>query len=67
MAFNYFPDVDKLLKRFWYLNREYFRVRKYLTEADLKRIFDASLKINSSLTEIRQVLVDRKKEVMSHE
>ena len=56
MSFNYYPDVDKLFKELYSLNRLWFETRNHATSDQLEHLFTIRTRITQDLTEIRQVL-----------
>lgn len=56
MSFNYYPDVDKLFKEMYSLNRLWFETRNHTTPDQLEHLFTIRTRIVQELTELRQVL-----------
>jgi hypothetical protein len=58
---NYFPDLNKYFKTFYYRNQDWFQYRNSLTQEEQHRLFQAFLSMDSSLQEVRSVFLQKEK------
>ena len=61
MSINLYPDLDKWFKDLHFRNRDWFKYRFDLTEAEQPQLFDAFLRMDDSLSEIRKVFFQKEK------
>lgn len=61
MSINLYPDLDKWFKTLYFRNRDWFKYRLDLTEAEQRQLFDACLQMDSALREIREVFLQKEK------
>ena len=55
---NYYPEVDKLFKKLYFLNQDWFKVRdKFKIDGpEMKKLFDIQTKMFTYLMEIEDIL-----------
>jgi hypothetical protein len=61
MGFNYFPDLNRYFQTLYYRNQEWFRHRHHLTASEQHRLFQAFLRMEESLAEVRGVFLQKEK------
>jgi hypothetical protein len=61
MDFNYFPDLNKYFKTFYYHNQDWFKYRNRLSQEEQHRLFQAFLRMDSALQEVRGVFLQKEK------
>ncbi len=58
---DYFYDLNNYFKTLFYHNRKWFEHRTSLTEKEQKTLFDAFLKMDVPLREVREVFLQKEK------
>ena len=61
MSFNYYPDLNRYFKAFYYRNQDWFKYRSRLSPQEQQRLFQAFLKMEAELQEVSRVFLQKEK------